>query len=453
MSQHSIITVNATQCGGGKTTGDIYPRIRNLIAQGQLVMAVVPGVIMAQDYKTALPEATMIVSNGQEGVDKRLISAIAHRDSCIVITHTAFLQHVWSRMDREAYNLIIDEAFEPFKFVRYKVDKTTEIKTQFQLQRELLKGNWWMTTTPAWRDHAAYRESESYRHLSSNNWFAWQSLQDNENLHAGKWAEFGLELGKGAVFDWWPTIHIAAAKFEDTFLAAWVRKEGLVWRRTHEFEPHANADIVWHTFDFKWSKTLREASPELHEQYRDYVNAQAGSNKIIALRNSDSNRIKLNNETRIDHNCHGQNNLREYTHVSIESSLNLHPEHVVWLADILEMTPEQIKRARTTYTHYQAIMRCVLRTQATVLDPVHIFSCDSTVTAQLLDYFDGKNPQLKTIPNTYQQREPALTTAERMRVMRYRRSHPEHIRWTARQILDNRSATDGLKPSLSEEAE
>jgi hypothetical protein len=449
MPQQSIITVNASRCGAGKTTQDIYPRIRRLLRGGQRVIAVVPSVKLALDYQQALEDSVMIISNAGEGVDKRLITAIAHREACIIITHAAFLQHIWSKLDRQDYHLILDEVFEPFKFTRYKVDRITEIKTQFQLEPILLKGNWFPVSSPPWRDHAAYRESQSYRDLTNNNWWAWQSKDDNANLHAGKWAEFGLELRREHVIDDWQSIHIAAAKFEDTFLAAWMRKEGLVWRITEEFEPHRNADIVWHTFDFKWSKTRRENSPELHEQYRDYVNAHAGTDKVIAIRNSDAKAIKLDHEVEVNHNCHGLNDYRDITRVSIESSLNMHPEHQRWLEEILEMTPAQIKRARTTYTHYQVIMRCALRVSGSVLDPVHVYSCDETVTAQLQDYFDGWSNNLVTIPSTHVKREEPLTNNERNRIWRWKRNNPEYANLDSREIL--RLATSGLKPSMTKE--
>jgi hypothetical protein len=449
MNQQSIITVNASRCGAGKTTQDIYPRIRRLIRNGQRVIAVVPSVKLAIDYQKAIDDSVMIISDGGEGVDKRLISAIAHRENCIVITQAAFLQHIWSYLDRGDYNLILDEVFDPFQFTNYKVDKITEIKTQFQIEPIMVMGNWFPVTSPPWRDHAAYRESESYRKLTNNNWWAWQSKMDNEKLHAGEWAQFGLELRKEAIMDGWPTIHIAAAKFEDTFLAAWMHKEGLIWQETEKFEPHENADIVWHTFDFKWSTTKRNDNPELHEQYRDYVNGHANGDRVISLRNADAKKIVLNNEVEVSHNCHGLNDYRDITRVSIESSLNMHPEQQKWLEEILEMTPAQIKRARTTYTHYQVIMRCALRVSGSLIDPIHVYSCDETVTFQLTDYFD-RNKDVVVIPNTRPKRKLPLTNAEKMRVSRFRRANPEQNHMTNEEILNMPTRTRG-RPLLSQE--
>ena len=434
MPQQSI-TVNPKECGGGKTTNDIYPRIRRILRAGERVVAVVPSIKLALDYHQNISDSVCIITNGETGVDKRLTSALAHRESCIIITHAAFLQHLWSKLDRGDYHLIIDEVFEPFKFVRYKVDRITEIKTQFLLEESVMMGGWYPVTGAPWRDHAAYRESPSYRDLTNNNWWAWQSKQDNANLHLGKWAEFGLELRRDNIIDSWLSIHIAAAKFEDTFLASWMRKEGLLWLETDEFKPHRNADIVWHTFDFTWSKTKRESNPELYEQYRAYVNAHANGDRVIAIRNSDAKNMELTNEVAVSHNCHGLNDYRDITRVSIESSLNLHPEQLTWLMDILAMTRDQVKRARTTYTHYQVIMRCAMRNSGTLIDPVHVYSCDQTVTSQLLDYFDGYTMNKVDIPSTHVKRDEPLTNAERMRVLRIRASNPDAQGLSSREVL------------------
>lgn len=440
MTHTTPITVNASRCGAGKTTQDIYPRIRQLLRKGQQVIAVVPSIKLAYDYLAAIPGSQAITSQTGDSVNERLSLALLHRQSCIVITHAAFLQHVWSRLDRNDYHLVIDEVFDPFRFVRYKVDRCSEIENQFCLEEKILKGSWFPVTSPVYRDHTAYRESASYRELVNPNWSLWQSRRNNAQLHAGEWSEFGLELRRDSVFDHWASIHIAAARFDVSFLAAWLRKEQAEWTTTAVFEPHTNADIEWHSVDFNWSRTLRKQQPNLHRQYHDYVNQHKGSAQIIAIRNSDVKNQQLNNEVTVGHNCHGLNDYRDIHHVSIESSLNMHPEQQEWVADLLEMDPktssQQIKAARTTYTLYQVIMRCAMRNREKLLEPVYVYSCDRTVTGQLQDYFDGRIMTLNEIPTEHQARPPALTNAERIRAMRLKRKHPELAHLDARAILD-----------------
>ena len=443
MNLQSIITVNATRCGGGKTTKDLIPKIQRLINCGERVIVAVPSQELAGDYQRELEHSVMIISD-HGPVDSRLQDALMHRENCIIITHAAFLHHIWSRLDRNDYHLILDEVFEPFKILQYKVDKVAEIATSFELVPDMVNGNWWMVTSPPWRDHIAFRESSTYRDLTCPNWWAWQSKQDNENLHAGKLAEFGLELRREYVFDEWISIHIAAAKFEDTFLAYWMKKEGLTWRYTHKFEPHDNADIVWHTFDFKWSRNKRQNNPDLHKQYCDYVNEHSVE-PIIAVRNSDMD-YKLNNERKVSHNCHGLNQYRDITRISIESSLNFRPEQQTWIQDLLEMDKDQIKRARTTYTLYQVIMRSAIRKQEELTEPIHVYSCDETVTEQLWDYFDPKRADVQIIPNDYRSKAKALTNAERMKIMRFRKNYPEQAHLTADQILNQFTAVRGRPP-------
>lgn len=409
-----IITINALGCGAGKTTTDIFPRVRRLLSRDEHVIIVVPSILMIDEYTEHLPSAHTIYSN-IGNVDERLTQAIAYRKNLIIITHAAFLQHVWTRLDRAAYHLIIDEAFDPFKFVTYAVDSTKEVQNQFVLSKEKMLGGWFPVSSPVYRDHTAYKESTSYRDLINANWSLWQSEDDNEKLHQGLQSEFGLVLRKEAVFAEWRSIHICAANFEVTFLAHWFKSEDVTLMVEHQFEPHTNADINWHSFDFKWSKTLRNKSPQLHVQYRDYINNHSHE-PIIAIRNNDAG-IRLINEERLSHNCHGLNKFTKFNRISIESSLNVRSEQNVWIQDLLSITSDQILHARTTYLSYQVIMRSAMRLHKRIKDPVQIYVCDQTVMTQLTDYFDcGMTHSI--IPNTNVVKPLPLTNTERSRIRR-----------------------------------
>jgi len=436
-----MITVNSARCGAGKTTQDIFPRISQGLAQGQYYIVAVPSQQLARNYRQHFGhDAEMIVSTaGLPSVRTRLEAALKTHTSLIIITHQAFVEFTWRRLDRQDYNLIIDEAFEPFRTLTYKIDDPEEIRDSFVLDDSQLAGNWFpVANNPCWREHTAYMESATYRDLTNDNWWLWQSRDDNRDLHQGLACEFGQELRFDRMFDHWHSIHIAAAKFEDTFMAYWLRRNQVKWLSTHEFEPHSNACVTWHSFRLRWSKNFRQQYPHVYEQYIDYVNNHSNE-PILALRNNASN-LKLKNETRLNHNCHGNNSYIDYQRISIESSLNLKPEHHRWIQDLLEMSNKEIKRARTTYTLYQTIMRSAIRRQETLIDPINIYSCDEEVTYQLWDYIDIKTSDVDVleIPIRDLPTKPIpLTNAERARISRYKRKNPETTEGlTSREVLE-----------------
>lgn len=429
------ITVDSRGCGEGKTTLGIYPLIRRYQALNELTLLVVPSHKLQDEYQIEFQnEITIIRGHGAvlalyEALENKLTSVICITEEC------------WRRSDinqkyKQQFNLIIDEAINPFRSVAYDRKKSQfDWTTIFQMNLTELQRFDELNYYPFTIDESAIdnwtQSSEAIKRLTDKNYTSEMSAKTYDKL------KNGVVIGRAEIFQQlkiemienWRSVHIAAAAFEYTMMNAWLNFHKKSYRITHEFNTR-ELPVKFHFIEgLNWSKKkqLDPAFAPIKEEYKNYVNEYCSSRnkRPLALRNKISNTI-LENEQKINHNPHGWNQFRDFTAISLESALNPTAEFKKWLEFRIGMAEKQVTRAFSAYLFYQCIMRTCLRNQGNTTE-VDVFCIDEKTLSQIFLFitpikFSHAAVAISTnnIPSSYVKKIPKIpmTSTERSRKRR-----------------------------------
>ena len=415
------ITVDSRGCGEGKTTTGIYPLIHRAIALNELTLLVVPSIKLQDEYQKEFQNQISII-NGFGAVAATVTALINKPTPVVCITQECWLRSQINDVVKSQWNLIIDEAINPFRALKY--DRRSSVfdwSSIVQLNISELQGmddtNYYPITINEPAIDNWTRTSEAITNLMDPNYTSEMGVKTWDQLHT--------ETGSGRVeifqqlkiemVQAWRSIHIAAAAFEHTMMSYWLDHHKLDYAITHQFIQRELPVRFHHILGLDWSKSkqLDSKYDVVQQEYKNYVNqyCQAKGVKSLALRNNSSNMV-LDNEQKINHNPHGWNEFRNYTAISLESALNPTKEFSKWLQYRIGMEYAAITLAFSAYLFYQSIMRTCLRNHNNNTE-VDVFVIDEkTLHALMALMITNLKLGVIEIPTSYV-KQPALTSNER----------------------------------------
>ena len=466
-----MITIDARRCGAGKTRGEnnnpqddrsINYKINALIEDNEKVLVVLPGVNLIKDYKKQFPYATVIYSDIATNVSGELFESISNGNRLIIITHKAFLQQQIHINTKQHYNLIIDEAFDPWKELTISSERKDIIfdwNEHTLINHSFIDYDYFEIEFVDLATNNITCDSNIVRDLTNKNWLNYvKRMQYDELTRAGKKRVSVIQELHPYTLTGWKSVHLAAAAFDKTFMSWWMNKYEMVYSVVHPFIPHQTPILIYYPEydngnEFKNSRNKKTTMPWVREQFNAFV--ASVSEPVLRLKNNIDQAGVFADEHCVKHNVAGINSYSHIQYVSLESSLNPSPEMTVWLNKhcwhALSMDQkkddELIYSARTGYLYYQVLMRSCLRNG----QEASVFTLDSRAILAINGYFDNfefnefkiHSPVKFVHGEKQKQKEKALTSTERSQVKRYRENHRGCKSLTPREVLAkmNKKAT------------
>lgn len=429
----TYIQIDSRGCGVGKTRGTIIPRIRRNILNGIRTLVVVPSKNLQKEYATQFDLDEISVINSDQG---RIIEQYETVNTPVVcITHEGFCQTPSNRFERENWELIIDEALDPYASETFNThDSASRVWVNFDQVFSWRDPDWVPTekpkTTPQPFFELAVVKStppsvinpKLWHKIANPNWRLWVTWETGNNLfnNAVQTTTIGLELCE-SVLDHWSSVWIAAAAFERTFMAYWMESNQIPYAIAYEFEPHQGT-VNWHMpkEEFRWSKACRTANPDILAEFRDYCNRMR-SGKLIYNKNRDDNTVYINSD-RLPHNAHGINEFRERTDFAFSSAIQPTAFFKNFVNERCGLSGKALTFAFQGYTVYQLIMRTAIRDLNNTA-PVNVFALDTEMLHGVMELFDHKHSSYFPNISVEDQRskKKPLTPAQRQKLYRQRK--------------------------------
>ena len=269
------ITVDARGCGLGKTTTDIYPRIKRNQALDISTLLVVPSIALQNQYAEHFSKTHKFVAfNASTGDDETVVQQVINEmkrndGTTICITHAAFDRLQLDDSIKSKWVLIIDEVFMPFRTVKWKsFDKANARinwssllivppNTDMQDEETFIPLKIDRTIQDSWT-----KPLGAFRDLTDPQWDTLARTPSIRalNSHKAASAEFFQTLNINKVTGW-VSVHIAAAAFEFTYMAAWFRHNNVNFDIVHQFVKH-EVPVKLHLVAgyMSWSK-FKQMSP------------------------------------------------------------------------------------------------------------------------------------------------------------------------------------------------
>lgn len=425
----SYIQVDSRGCGVGKTRNTIIPRIRENIRSRIRTLVVVPSKELQKEYERQFDWDEFTVINSDRG---RIYEQYQTADTPVVcITHQGFLQTPHFLWEKENWELVIDEALDPYASITFSTaDSAGRVWIGFDQLVDWrypdLTPDFKPTVSPQPYYELTFCESTApdmidrslWQKLSNPNYRKWATWETGENLmqNSRETATIQFELEPDVMLGW-TSVWIAAARFERTFMGFWLKD----YTTVYEFEPHT-APAVWHipSEEFSWSKNYRNKNPEVMKKFRDYVNCNRRG-RLIYNKNNDENTAMIFG-TQITHNAHGINAYSHLTDYAFMSAIKPHPQFRNFLI-YRGLDPKLLEFAFAGYMAYQLLMRSALR-DANNTTPVNLFFLDTEQALSVMELFDPTTYEVKHIEEI-QGNVTRLTRAERQKLYRQRKKQSQ----------------------------
>jgi len=470
------ITIDARECGAGKTHGPkgTLARITNIRMVDEKVIISLPSIDLAKDYQKQFPEARVINSSEITGkVVESVINSMILGVEVIIITHQALLMAEIPTALKMEYNLVIDEAFDPWKCVEINREDTDNLIQwdKFIDIIEMTDGSYMKVRLGNLSTNEIYASHHKIRSLQSSNYDTYihvdfVEVDSHNNLKLNQKAldtvkmAFFQEL-RHDFFSGFQSLHVAAAYFTDTLLSHWMNYAKMKFNVVEKPEKH-DKSVVFHIPDyeqihkyhtrsdgktpkFEWSKNKRTGSMKFFlDQYHEYLFQQVGTDYLF-LRNLDCDESLGLDEYRLKHNSAGSNDYAHMRNVSLESTLNPSKWFYSFLntrcsnSDDVLLAGHSVYVAITGYTYYQSLMRSYLRVDDwDSNDRVNIFLIDERAWLYLSGLFSNFEvvEYSITYPDTWgKKKKTALTGPQRRQATYLRKKYPEDKELDARAIL------------------
>jgi hypothetical protein len=429
-----MITIDARGAGEGKTTTGIYPRIDLLRSLGENILLVVPSQALQDQYERHFNISDFVKINSQldEIVCESIIRNISTRDNIIMcITHEAWVRLSVPLHIKQRWNLIIDEAIMPFRTVTWESRRNfIDWSQMIQLPEDTILADdavFVRVSVNQDQNDSWTQQISEIKRLQNTGWetytrtTSYQKLQANS---AGR-AEFVQSLDISHI-QHWKSASIAAAAFDRTFMAHWLKFNKVPYLITQPFVARALPIHLHCPEELNWSRYKQRNQTDIIVKYSEYVNQICLEQQMepLVVRNN-SSKNQLANEVKLNHNPHGLNQYTDYRAISLETALNPSQEFGDWLKQDVNMTPEAITSAFSGYIFYQIIMRSCLRTPENK-STAHLFLLDYRTAVSLGDYLMIDTRQISFIDVGFTEkprgrrrsRTPAMTSAERVKFHR-----------------------------------
>lgn len=422
------ITIDSTQCGGGKTVNGIYPKLQYLIQNNIKTLLVLGSVALQEQYQLQFPQITLIndKTKREPSVLKSIMAAMQDGEQVISITHQAYMMLRWNEI-RYEYHVIQDEALGNVysETSIYTKDKTLvnvnwEAHFEIQYDHDQITIQQYDSIQKYPRDvfyrMCIIRASDSsilnqdYKRVTDTNYTQYITPYDykimiNESDNDSE--SFNIySLLNQSIFAGYQSHYVAAAAFDKTPQYWLFKKFGYDMEVTKEFKEH-EGNIHIHSYSdpkFKWSNTKRKANNKILNTFHEYVESTATGN-ILTLHNV-SEKQAINNSLALTHNVHGLNK-PEYTacnDIVMASALIYSSGLKSFIKQVLLEDMDQkeqdklITHFASAYLFYQGIMRCSLRTREYNNQQVNVFVLDHVTATALMDYINFKDAHAFELP-------------------------------------------------------
>lgn len=470
-----MITIDSRGCGEGKTTSAIYPKLQKNLQTHQKTLIVVPSVKLQNQYDDFLtdPVAVVKINSYEKASDTDKLSVLAKISIAmenpvvyvIIITQAAFKMLNASPIRKSTWHLIIDEAFDPSRVIKYIRNKSnfdwslcmkqvTTLTTAgayipFEIDEKYLDSFSWSDPIRNILDITHWRSYVSVEAFTGLMGDTANSVEIYQELHPD------LVLG-------WASVHVAAAAFETTPMAKWFDVNSIPYTIKWPFVCRQLPIVLHLVANFDWSKNRATKFPEIADNFRTYVRNTCddlGIDQVITLRNnSDSGTIE--NEERISHSPHGLNHLTAMTAISIESALNPTPGYKNFLTERFGMEDDigngrrDITRAFSSYLFYQSIMRTAARVHGNT-QVVHVFVLDNKAAIGMMEYFEPQDiidvplvdiERINKQPGRPSINGVAMTPAERMKRAREKKRAEKTVTKTLSALHSSFVTADSHEP-------
>jgi hypothetical protein len=427
----TYIQIDSRGCGAGKTRNTIIPRIRNNIRIGIKTLVVVPSIELQKEYSKFFNDEEFTIVNSQSGQIYNQYQLAATPVVCM--THEGFLRT--PNLEKTNCDLIIDEAFIPFytetfnnfdsagrimvdfvSLVQWREKEVSTLDTRHLKYQPFFQLEFTRSTPANTVNHKLWQK------LSNENILIWATPEVGNNLMQGARETTTLQLEVNPdILKGWSSVWIAAAVFEKTLMAMWMKCNKIDFEIKHSFQLHKGPS-VWHIprDDFSWSKNYRQNNPQIEQTFKQYCEKNR-TGRLIYNSNNDSNVVFVFGD-RITHNAHGINAYRDRTDYAFLSAIKPHPQFKNFIMDRCGPEPKELEFAFAGYMAYQLVMRTALR-DSNNTTPVNLFFLDTTQALGIMDLFDPKSYDVKFIEEIEgnKKKKKALTNAERARLYRQRK--------------------------------
>ena len=446
-----MITIDSRRCGAGKTHGKngTIDMIKDNISVNENTLIVLPSIKLVEEYAKNFSRSYKITSETSgisHNVQSQLQTAVSEMYDVVIITHAAFLHSEITPSLKRNYNLIIDEAFDPWRFHDYTQEKKDQIFDWNKLVYSNISFEEPEYSTVMFDDmltNSVTQNSTFIRDISSRNWVNYINTDAlNEMLNERQFKINIIQELDPMLLSDWGSVHVACAKFEKTFMHMWFKKHKIKFTITEPFEKHTDTINIYYPDDgdggWDWSRNKKTTMAWLHAEFKDHFSKVISDTEYLRLKNNADVRCSHFEKT-CPHNAAGLNDYSDIKSVVLESALNPTPEMAKWLNDIADTylnNDDTAFSARTGYTYYQVLMRCCLRKNL----PADVFVIDKRAVVELADYFSNINLcEWKPItPRTYTPKPEPLTSAQRVKAKRLKDRYPEkYAGLKSREILDS----------------
>ena len=438
-----MITVDARACGVGKTHGPngMLTEIKKCYELGQNSVVVLPSIKIFDAYVKNIqqyidcPDDLQVIHSGIiDGTVQELFNALYNKHRIIIITQQTFLRNLWHSGVKRDWCLFIDEAFDPFNKIDLWEKRHSNIKIDWDavLDVQDLGANFVRLNIDSDKllQTSFTRDNKDLKDLSDPNWTNYTHHKNIEALFDDVDRSIPViqQLNPEIMTDW-RSVRIAAAAFEITFQAEWMRSNNIEFDIIHKFKKHGKLIRLHAPID---EISNKEVKFSLHKAkqldnwvtvaFRKYIETLQIKDKVLVLRNSANANGKLYiDETSVGFNAHGQNDYINYNKVSLEAATNLSPEQLAFHREFNNKDFDPFL-ARTGYDFYQIAMRTCMRKPKP--EPADVYVLDARL-AVAFDYFFDTGKRLEAF-NWYPAQHPvkpkkALSNAEKQKAYRQRK--------------------------------
>jgi hypothetical protein len=198
------------------------------------------------------------------------------------------------------------------------------------------------------------------------------------------------------------SVTIMCALFKHTMLYAVWKQLGVTFHQSESINVTESVtqlgkrklNIYW-LFDEGWSKRVRDRSGGIEKVF-DLIQESGVINrdeKVCVVANvDDKDKIKASFPEAIvmPSNSRGLNDYREHNKMIHCAALNPYTSDIRWMEEVLDVSADYQRRARTGQEIYQAIMRLSIR-EPEATDDIHVVVMDKDVAEWLVQWFEPKH--------------------------------------------------------------
>jgi hypothetical protein len=176
---------------------------------------------------------------------------------------------------------------------------------------------------------------------------------------------------------------------------------------TTPFLPYVTPNLTMHFAQQKRnSKTFNNTNTAIKDSVIAYIESKCISPVYV-----DNNAYDTQDGwQRVNHNCHGINNLRNEAHIAILSAINYSGLVSAFLVDVAGMTTQQVRNSLIGEIAHQVIMRGALRCDNN--NECHVYLMEMELAAYLQDNIFAKYSYHIISDTDRPERGPLLTPAQ-----------------------------------------